>query len=192
MRHHGWMLGLLATALTACGSPPATRATGAPAPTYSVAQAWGNRGDIGLIRAYASGFLSYGTNQYRPYRAIDGNLNTEWASTDRQRAWLVVAFDRRARVDGVRIKTGPTGRSYYVVQLSNDGERWSDASGRLRNYSWTMETKDVNGAGRYMRILWFRNGDPDVRHLSVFEVEPLRGGGGGGWGGRDGDWRDGR
>lgn len=158
------MLGLVALpVVAACGMP----GTSEP---YRVAQ---NGAPVGMASAASDTFLSFQNRTFAPFRAIDGNPNTEWASTDRDEASLIVRFNQVESVGAVRIKTGPTQGSYYVIEFSDDGQTWRAGSGALTNSTWAMENKPVSGQGAMMRVRWFRNNAP-LRHMSVFEVQPYR------------------
>jgi len=118
-------------------------------------------------RTSASGYMTYGVN-----RAVDGDVNTEWANQgwqDRD-AWLTLSYDRPMEFNTVEIKTGPLQHSHYVLETSMDGYTWTPASGRLRNRSWDMETKDVKGRGRFLRVHWYNDDDPRG-YFAIFEVQ---------------------
>ncbi|MDB5095664.1 MAG: sialidase [Cyanobacteria bacterium RYN_339] len=123
--------------------------------------------DSSSARTASSGYSVYGVN-----RAVDGDTNTEWANEgwrDRQ-AWLSLSFDRVMNFDSVEIKTGPLQHSHYVLETSVDGYDWRPASGPLKNHSWQMETKAVNGRGRYLRVHWYNDDDPRG-YFAIFEVQ---------------------
>jgi hypothetical protein len=118
-------------------------------------------------RTSGSGYTTYGVN-----RAIDGDTNTEWANQgwqDRD-AWLILNYDRPMNFDTVEIKTGPMKRSHYVLETSMDGNTWRRASGVLRNRTWDMEVKKVNGRGRFLRVHWYNDDDPRG-YFAIFEVQ---------------------
>jgi hypothetical protein len=118
-------------------------------------------------RESSSGYAIYGTN-----RAVDGDLNTEWANAGWQErtASLTLSYDRVMDFRTVEIKTGPMRRSSYVFESSMDGYDWTPISGRLRNTTWDMETKDVSGRGRFLRVRWLNDDDPRG-YFAIFEVQ---------------------
>lgn len=108
-----------------------------------------------------------------PARAIDGNQDTQWASGEYQgqEATYTLSFDRAYAFDEVRIKTGylPDGVAYWV-ETSDDNQTWRTASNRLTSTSWRLETKPLQGTGRYVRVR-FTNGYPPMNRFSIFEIE---------------------
>ena len=118
-------------------------------------------------RVSTNGYSVYGIN-----RAVDGNTDTEWANDGwkERTAWLTLQYLRPMRFTEINIKTGPLYRSHYVVETSNDGYDWRRASGPLRNTTWQMETKEIRGTGRFLRIRWINDDDEPRGYFSIFEV----------------------
>jgi hypothetical protein len=141
----------------------------------------------GLLRpilAEASSTLQLGGASYLAGRAVDGDEDTEWASTDEDPdPTLGLTFGGRAYVDAVAIKTWPG--STFAFEVSDDGVRWTRATQAFRSASFAAETYAVQATGRSLRVRFGRPSPPDVGHFSVFELWPygtLAAGGGGGVG----------
>lgn len=109
-----------------------------------------------------------------PQLAVDGNLSTQWANGGYKNAeaWLALQFAQNTAFDHVAIKTGalPAGVSYQL-EVSNDGNTWTAASGKLTNTTWNLETKTLTGTGKYLRVHFFNNPSNPIARFSVFEVQ---------------------
>lgn len=109
-----------------------------------------------------------------PERAVDGNLSSQWSNGGyrESEAWLRLQYGGTYRFDRVTLKTGalPAGVSYQI-EVSDDGNAWTPASGRLTNTTWQMETKVVSGQGQMLRVRFFNNPSAPVARFTIYEVE---------------------
>ena len=109
-----------------------------------------------------------------PERAIDGMLMSQWANDGYKQpeAGLTFAFAGTHRFGRVRVRTGalPEGIT-FKVDVSSDGLNWEPASGRLKNTTWNMESKDVFGTGRFLRLRFFNSNSAPMARFSVYEFE---------------------
>ncbi|MFN3432255.1 MAG: discoidin domain-containing protein, partial [Candidatus Sericytochromatia bacterium] len=116
-----------------------------------------------------------------PARAIDGNVATQWSSGGYKAPEedLTLAFAAQQTFGRIRIKTGalPEGIT-FKVDVSDDGVNWSPASGRLTNRTWGMESQDVYGAGKFLKVRFFNSLSAPIARFSVFELEAYATGGG--------------
>ncbi len=109
----------------------------------------------------ASGLLSFrtptrasselGTNYSE--RAVDGNINTSWASYQQfDPQWIYTDLGITSTVDRVDLTwEGGAYAKSYQIQVSNDTQSWSTI------YSTTSNTQAANsltvsGRGRYVRV----------------------------------------
>ena len=106
-------------------------------------------------------------------RAVDGDLDTQWASADPNTAqasqasqsgiaWYGFDFgSARAFVD-LRIKCQPMVMgSYYEARVTND-LRYAPVSrdprmASMTNTDFQLEDKPLSGTGRYLLLVWHRN-----------------------------------
>ena len=195
-----WMIAL--AALAACAPPPAP-----PAPTQALAAPRGYalmrerpwpRLPLADARASTSGSMN--GRWYGPERAIDDDPDTEWASLDTDpHAAFSAALPARSYVARVTTKTTP--RSRFVIEVSDDGSRWTAATGTLTsNANWEREDHAVGAWARYLRVRFLRPAPRTLRHAALFDMvaygdahggagvgeAPSPGGGGGGGGGAGG------
>lgn len=109
------------------------------------------------------------------YRAIDGDLSTQWLNGPYRAptAWVAVELAATAAIASVRLKTGtsPAG-TRYDVQVSDDGASWTTALADQTNSGWTLETKALPAGtqGRFVRIFW-RNAETNPQaHFAIYEL----------------------
>lgn len=111
-----------------------------------------------------------------PVRAVDGDLATQWGSDPYRApgAWLALAYAERFVFEQLRVKTGalPAGVG-YIVEISDDGQVWTAASGVLTNTTWNAETKSIAGRGRHLRLRFSNDPSNLMGRFYVFELEVL-------------------
>lgn len=107
-------------------------------------------------------------------RVLDGDLTTQWANGGYRQpeAGVTFAFATSRRFGRVRVRTGalPEGIT-FKVDVSKDGVNWEPASGRLKNTTWKMESKDVFGTGKFLRLRFFNSNTAPMARFSLYEFE---------------------
>jgi F5/8 type C domain/Glycosyl hydrolases family 2, TIM barrel domain len=88
---------------------------------------------------------------FSPSNATDGKWDTRWASDWTDPQWIQVDLGRTTAVKHVQLGWESAYGKAYQVQLSNDGNTWTTV------YSTTtaaggVDTLDVSGSGRYVRV----------------------------------------
>lgn len=112
---------------------------------------------------------------YPAGRAIDGSLNTEWASNPYRgaTAWAAVELAQSAAIAAVAVKTGPLNAgASYDVQVSANGTTWTTALANQRNTTWNLEAKALPAghAGKFVRLFFHNSASQPMSRFSVFEV----------------------
>ncbi|MEU9517977.1 discoidin domain-containing protein [Streptomyces sp. NPDC048224] len=102
--------------------------------------------------ATASSFQpSYGDCPCTAANAVDGNPNTRWASDWSDPQWLQVDLGTRTAFRHVQLYWEASYAKAYTVQTSDDGRNWQTVS-TVTAGNGGVDTLDVNGAGRYVRV----------------------------------------
>lgn len=148
---------------------PSPTPTPVPTPTPSPIGSPGPLQKLTPLSATATS--SY--NGLTPDRAIDGDPNTQWAAGDTTSndESLTLDYGQTYGFDHVDIKTGylpPQVR--YWIEASNDGNTWTAIGGGFTNTSWSLETKQVSGEGRYLRV-HFSDYANYLPHVQVFAID---------------------
>ncbi|MBD0739763.1 discoidin domain-containing protein [Streptomyces sp. CBMA29] len=88
---------------------------------------------------------------FPPSNTTDGRWDTRWATDWTDAQWLRVDLGQTTAIKHIQLGWESAYGKSYQVQVSNDGNTWTDI------YSTTtatggVETFDVNGSGRYVRL----------------------------------------
>jgi hypothetical protein len=108
--------------------------------------------------ATASSYQATGNGApYPPSNTVDGKWDTRWASDWSDPQWVQVDLGRTTAVKHVQLGWESAYGKAYQVQVSDDGNTWSTL------YSTTsgtggVDTLDVNGSGRYVRVTMTQRG----------------------------------
>ena len=107
---------------------------------------------------YASGCDE---QSHTPDKAIDGNLETRWASDHSDTAWITVNLYDIQTIDSIELYWEDAYAKNYVLQVSNDNKNWSTV------YETTAgkgghETIEVDSVGQYVRMQGQKNGRVEV------------------------------
>lgn len=91
--------------------------------------------------------------QFAPALATDGRADTRWSSPASDPQWLQIDLGREADLCGAAILWETAYSSAYTVQLSTDGEHWSDAYATEQGDGRTDDLYFAPARARYVRIL---------------------------------------
>lgn len=176
----------LNTASAATAGPPISRGTprppapsGVSASAQASAGATGTAGPATSVRASppqiapqqspAPSLLSRGRpatassvedNQswYQPSRAVDGDLNSRWASAyGDQQQWIVVDLGSSRQLSEVQLRWEVAYARRYEVQLSADRNNWNTVA-TVSTGNGGIDEHDISGTARYVRILCQQRG----------------------------------
>jgi hypothetical protein len=109
---------------------------------------------------------------YSPDNAIDGDPSTYWSSTFADPAWLAVDLGAVHKVRLVRILWEAAFSKAFSVQMSTDGQAWTDVYHTNDGKGGTSEIQVVAVEARHIRILGIERGTQwghAIRELEVFE-----------------------
>ncbi|MDK2808891.1 MAG: hypothetical protein PWP24_1628, partial [Clostridiales bacterium] len=93
--------------------------------------------------------------KYNESYAIDGNESTRWASQRTDDQWYVVDLVQTASVSAVNILWEAAAGKEYKIQISDDGEIWTDMVHETSNTGagWRKYNFSEKFSGRYVRML---------------------------------------
>ena len=109
---------------------------------------------------------------YAPANAVDGDPGTYWSSTFADPAWLAVDLGAARKISLVRITWETAFSKSFSVQVSADGQTWTDVSQTSDGQGGVSEIKLTPVEARHVRILCTKRGTQwghAIRELQVFE-----------------------
>ncbi len=108
---------------------------------------------------------------YAPTLAVDGNMQSRWASTrfEDRPEWIQVDFGRPVAVDRLVIHWERAYAAEYNVEVSADGRRWQTVYQQREGKGGREATGALNARGRYLRILCLKPGPFGL--FSIWEIE---------------------
>lgn len=88
-------------------------------------------------------------------KAVDGDTGTRWASGRTDDQWFMVDLGESAEVDGINISWESAAGREYKVQISDDGQNWTDMVHEKSNTGAGWKRYELPGGytGRYVRML---------------------------------------
>ncbi|MEU9889398.1 discoidin domain-containing protein [Sphaerisporangium sp. NPDC051011] len=101
--------------------------------------------------------------------AVDGDLDTRWASAFSDPQWLQVDLGATATVNQVVLRWETAYGKAFKIQLSTDGTSWTDAYSTTTGTGGT-QTLAVSGSGRYVRMYGTARGTGYGYSLWEFQV----------------------
>lgn len=193
-----------------CGAGPSTGSPactdcGAPLP-YTPRCIGCGPGSLGVgddVTAQVAGSSLFDANEghyrrgYGPYRAVDNDPNTQWAGSGYRRPAerLTIPLKDNVELGSISLKTGPTDGSKYMVEMSDDGKTYFNASdepievprpdprrpnvdprqGFERNEKYNPWDEfryplNVNAHGKYLRIKWLNSPGNKVARPQIFDI----------------------
>jgi hypothetical protein len=109
---------------------------------------------------------------YPPANAVDGDPNTYWSSAFTDPAWLAVGLGAVHKVGQVRILWEAAYSKVLSVQVSTDGQNWTDVYHTDRGRGGASEINFAPVEARHLRVLGTERGTQwghAIRELEVFE-----------------------
>ncbi len=151
----------------AMASATTASATTAPEPTWPPATLISR----GLPVTASSAGTNGGRPEFGPERAVDGRLDTRWASVRYvDPSWLRVDLGGSARLARVRLAWDLSCATRYSIETSTDGRIWKSIFATSRG-DGGIDDIAVGGAGRYVQIVGHQRCRPDFGYsLQEFEV----------------------
>jgi F5/8 type C domain/Beta-propeller repeat len=112
-------------------------------------------GDQDLARGRPVVASSTESAQYSASNAVDGNDTTRWSSQFSDPQWIYVDLGQRIALNRMVIKWETAFASEYSIQVSDDASSWLEIRHRFGS-GGTEVTTDLQGSGRYVRVLGLR------------------------------------
>jgi len=118
----------------------------------------------------ASSYQQTGTGApFPPSNATDGSWSTRWASDWSDPQWIQVDLGQVTAVKHVQLGWESAYARAYQVQVSNDGSTWTTVSSTSSG-TGGVDTLDVSGSGRYVRVTMTQRGTAYGYSLYEFGV----------------------
>ncbi|MBY8881216.1 discoidin domain-containing protein [Actinacidiphila acidipaludis] len=118
----------------------------------------------------ASSYQQTGTGApFPPSNATDGSWSTRWASDWSDPQWIQVDLGQVTAVKHVQLGWESAYGKAYQVQVSNDGNAWTTVSSTSSG-TGGVDTLDVSGSGRYVRVTMTQRGTAYGYSLYEFGV----------------------
>jgi beta-glucosidase len=109
------------------------------------------------------------STSYLTNYAFDGNPRTRWSSLFSDPQWISVDLGTTTQISRVRLDWENAYAKSYRIQLSNDGNTWSDAY-TTTNGTGSINDLAVSGSGRFVRMYGTQRGTQSGYSLWGFEV----------------------
>ncbi|MGD0744399.1 MAG: discoidin domain-containing protein, partial [Verrucomicrobiota bacterium] len=109
---------------------------------------------------------------YAPANAVDGDASTYWSSAFTDPAWLAVDLGAVHKVSLVRILWEAAYSKAFSVQVSTDGQAWTEVYHTAQGKGGTSEIKFAPVEARHVRVLGTERGTQwghAIQELEVFE-----------------------
>ena len=98
-------------------------------------------------------------DQFKPEFAIDGKLGTRWSSKFSDDQWLCLDLGSAKTITGAKLNWEGAYGKEYKLQVSDDGQNWTDAFVQKDGKGKKEEIKfDAPRTGRYFRLLGIKRG----------------------------------
>ncbi|ANS70516.1 secreted protein [Streptomyces lincolnensis] len=101
--------------------------------------------------------------------AVDGDTRTRWSSTFGDRQWLRVDLGANATISQVVLRWETAYARAFQIQTSDDGTAWTTIHSTTTG-TGGVQTLDVDGSGRYVRIHGTQRGTAYGYSLWEFQV----------------------
>lgn len=112
------------------------------------------------------------SDAYAPANAVDGDPSTYWSSTFADPAWLAVDLGAVEKISLVRITWEAAYSTAFAVQVSTDGQAWTDIHTTSNGKGNTSEIKLAPVEARHVRVFCTKRGTQwghAIRELEVFK-----------------------
>ncbi|NDZ79109.1 hypothetical protein G3I19_11405 [Streptomyces sp. SID10853] len=101
--------------------------------------------------------------------AVDGSFDTRWASDWSDPQWLQVDLGASTTFTHIQLAWDPAYAKAYDIQTSDDGTNWTTVTS-VTDGNGNIDDLDVNGTGRYVRMLGTARGSGYGYSLYEFGV----------------------
>lgn len=126
-------------------------------------------GKYAYASSYESQWFGFG-EQLQPWKAVDGNAKTRWASDWSDEEWVYVDLDQSHRIQRVVLNwAGDAYAKEYKIQVSEDKKKWIDAFHEQKG-NGGRDALGVDTQGRYVRMQGIIRGSLWGYSLNDFKV----------------------
>jgi hypothetical protein len=115
------------------------------------------------------------TTAFTPSLAVDGNTGTRWSSAFSDPQWLQIDLGANYNINQVILNWEAAYGKAYQIQVSNDAANWATIYS-TSNGAGGVETLNVSGSGRYIRMYGTARGTAYGYSLWEFQVFGTPGG----------------
>ena len=146
---------------------------------------------LGALPAHAAGTLisqgkpatalSTENASFAASNAVDGNTGTRWSSAFADPQWIEIDLGGAATINQVVLNWETAYAKAFQIQVSSDNATWSDIYSTTTG-SGGVQTLNITGAGRYVRMLGTQRATQWGYSLWEFQVYGTVAGGGTGGG----------
>jgi beta-galactosidase/beta-glucuronidase len=102
--------------------------------------------------------------------AVDGDHNTRWSSAYSDPQWIMIDLGKSEAISHVRLFWETAFAQAFSLQTSEDGQNWTSIYSTDNGKGGVDDLKDLNGQGRYIRMLGTARGTKYGYSLYEFEV----------------------
>jgi hypothetical protein len=131
-----------------------------------------NLSSLGLAYLKPATASSVYEARYAAANAVDGDPSTYWSSTFADPAWLAVDIGDAHKISHVRITWENAYSAVFTVQVSMDGQNWTDVFAEQNGKGGVSDIKFAPVEARHVRINCTKRGTQwghAIRELEVFE-----------------------
>ena len=89
---------------------------------------------------------------FEPWRVVDGDAASGWASSANDSQWLMVDLGRSHDVNRVLLAWGSAAGRSYALQISENGSSWTDIYTTISGNGGFDDLGGLSGVGRYLRL----------------------------------------
>jgi beta-glucanase (GH16 family) len=126
-----------------------------------------NATDIALNRPAAASSVQNSASLAS--NVVDGNAETLWSSASNDPQWLLIDLGSVQKICRVVLSWGAAYGKAYQIQVSNDAKTWTSIYS-MGSGNGSIETLDVSGSGRYIRMYGSKRGTQSGYSLYEFRV----------------------
>jgi hypothetical protein len=129
-------------------------------------------GTLGLAYQKPVTASSSHAKEYLPANAVDGDPATYWSSTFADPAWFAADLGQAYQISSVRTTWENAYSKSFVVQVSRDGQNWTDVFREENGKGSVSEIKFAPVETRHLRLFCTKRGTQwghAIRELQVFE-----------------------
>lgn len=107
--------------------------------------------------------------------AIDADDQTRWSSGFTDNEFLTLDFGKSTNITRVRINWENAHATRYLLQVSNDGEKWTTIKSIDNSRGGVEDWTDLSGQGRYLRMQGIKRSTPygySIIQMQAFSGTP--------------------